>query len=653
MLTRSLTMAMQDLNPQQSAAVMHRGSPCLIKALAGSGKTKVLTCRAAKLLLIDDVPLNRVLLVTFTKKAAAEMTRRLALILEIPEPDLRKAEMHIGTFHHTASRILRQYGKEIGLEPNFTILDEDETEYLAKSIFKELQLKKGEFSPNNPLHSPGRFLEQHSRIINECRDPLLELPELAGPIGKDAAEKAVLLYREKKREHNVVDYDDLLDLWKTLTENPRTGGEIGTLWDHVLIDEYQDTNKLQESIITLLNTSELCVVGDYHQSIYGFRAADPQNFSRFVDRYPGAVVFPLETNYRSTPQILNSANEILQDTGETNRLKAVRQSGIETSFFAYYKEWDEADAIAREIQRAIQSGVPANEICVLARTSRIPSMVEHKLNEYGIPYEKRGGTKITNRKEIKHCVAFARLLLNPLDFAAWATGLRLYPRIGQAKANKVFLAWKELIEKHNGSIQAAIKSGDMAQLLAEVDENQQGVGRLIALAVEFHQCETRPLKDYIDRIHEEWQFLAPINYEKHNLQERCELVAKEMAYWKSAKNLIDLVERMSLSKAEEEERLQQEIAHGNLRVVISTIHSAKGLEWQKVIFMGVGCLQIPSPMTHTDAEQEEERRLVYVAITRARDTLLLTYPRYLQRTDGQKAEQSASPILHKTFQQMR
>jgi DNA helicase-2/ATP-dependent DNA helicase PcrA len=656
---------LKKLNPQQLNAVMHRGSPMIIKALAGSGKTSTVTCRYVKLVIQDQVPISQILMVTFTRKAAEEMKRRTADILAT-EGYMEKDEngdppkQFIGTFHAIAAQLLRDYSTNIGLSPNFTILDEDETKYLLKKIFKEVGIpkKQKDLPEDNPLRSWDEFAAIHSKIVNRCQDPLVLMPQTATQQeDQKKLEEIIQRFRTHKKELNVVDYDDLLLAWDDLLDLPNIGDEIRTKWKHIMVDEYQDTNLLQESILSKLDTTELCVVGDQNQSIYLFREANVRNFTEFPNRYPNAAVFPLEINYRSTPSILDAANMILDETNENIRLKAARENGDDVTRVQLPDQFAESEFVVKEIRRALERKIDPREICVLCRTSNGTNDIERKLAEYGIFFEKRGGTKISDRLEIRDCLAMARLLLNPKDEPALLWCLKNYPGIGEVTALKIANEWRKLINTWEKEKNTTMKMDpNIGQFLMRfmkktMENNEPNPFTIFALTADFHSQEKPRLHSYLDSILAEWKKLALLNYTNNNFEERTHNVETEITAWKNETNLTNLLERMALSKSEEEERFQAEAAKGKKRIIVSTIHSAKGLEWDFVVLVGAGSKQMPHKRCQTEEEINEERRLAYVALTRARDQLTVTYPKRVN-IYGEYHDQTASHLVGGNFRKI-
>jgi DNA helicase-2/ATP-dependent DNA helicase PcrA len=665
----SLADHISNLNHQQYAAVTHRGSPALVKALAGGGKTKTLTCRFAKLVIQDSVAPERILTLTFTRKAATEMVNRIKRIMIAekkinPDEENATKNLWVGTFHALGSRILRTHGHYIGLEKFFTILEADEDLYLFKQIFKDKGLstkksKPSEITADNkshPLAYHEQFAELYSKADNSNEDPLETIPnnsEVSSDKERTIIQEIIESYRKTKKEQYLVSYDDILIKWKELMEHPVASSAIREFWDHVLVDEYQDTNKLQESILQNLNTTEIFAVGDANQAIFSWRAANPENFNTFAERYENSKVFPLEINYRSTPQVLNAANEILESTGETLRLQANRLEGKHTEYLCLQDADHEARLLVKQIANTIKSGVAPEEICVLARTSMGMLGIERELNNYDIPYEKRGGTKITDRLEIRDCLAFARILLNNLDKPAWVRALKLFPRIGENKAAKIAQDWITA-ERHGRIGQGLDATTNLLNFIATLDPVKHDYVDVFNLVLSQKLTPNTPLRAFLDEIQKLWERIAPDNYANNNLEDRRANVIREIEAWKKEENLENLIERLALSKSEEEERLQNDTANGKRRIIISTIHSAKGLEWSWVAVIGAGDKQMPHPMAVAEGELqiEEERRLLYVAMTRAKDTLYVTFPKHVQ-INGQFQDQTQTQFLNGNFKELK
>ena len=636
-----------ELNPQQLAAVTAPPGPSLVLAGAGSGKTRTLTYRVAYLI-ETGIPADRLLLLTFTNKAAREMMRRVA--------DLLGAELSAlwgGTFHSIGARILRSNAEVLGFRPDFTILDREDSEDLLKACLgadgidtKTVRLPKVE-----------ALADLLSRAANERRS-VSDVIARYHP-GVEAAqpeiEKVAALYAQRKRAANVVDFDDLLGLWLRLLEDHEEIRErYQQRFQFVLVDEYQDTNRIQGDLIDLLAARHrnIMVVGDDSQSIYSWRGADFRNILEFPRRYPGAQVFKIEVNYRSTPEILAVANAaIASNTGQFHKeLPAARRSGLKPSQVACEDAIQQAAFVGQRIMELHEEGVALPQIAVLYRSHFHALEMQLELTRRGIPFVITSGIRFFEQAHIKDVAAWLKLVANPTDELAFKRVALLLPGIGPKAAEKL---WSAFGSAHGSAMARAGGSPvPVAESLIAIRTivPKKAVTAWANLATTFSQLEQPPAAgrpaDMIGLVVEAF-------YEEYagatfrNAHARLDDLEQLASYGAQFASVTDFLTQLSLLTNLEAEAEQRPASADDDRVRLSTIHQAKGLEFQ-VVFVIMLCETLfPSGRSLERPEAiEEERRLFYVAVTRAKDELYLTHP-LLRVTPGQgMAILTKSRFLH-------
>jgi DNA helicase II / ATP-dependent DNA helicase PcrA len=621
------------LNPEQRRAVQHgdngtpSGGPLLVIAGAGSGKTNTLAHRVAHLIVRGADP-RRILLMTFSRRAATEMTRRVERIArkvmgshaDVVTDALRWA----GTFHGIGARLLRDYADAIGLDPAFTIHDREDSADLMNLIRHELGFSK----TASRFPTKGTCLAIYSRCVN-AEAGIEEVLGASYPWCSGwAAELKQLFagYVEAKQRQNVLDYDDLLLYWAQMVGEPAFAADIGERFDHVLVDEYQDTNRLQSSILLALKPDGhgLTVVGDDAQSIYSFRAATVRNILDFPSRFsPQAEVITLDRNYRSTQGILAAANGVIGLAKErfTKNLWTDRASGGKPQLVSVRDEADQARCIVERILESREAGTLLKEQAVLFRTSSHSGPLEIELTRRNIPFVKFGGLRFLDAAHIKDMLALLRFVENPRDRVAGFRLMHLLPGVGPASAQRVL--------DHMADAQNPIAA--LAQLPAPPRAAADWPAFVATLA-ELRQSNwptdleraRRWYEPHLERIHEDAE------------TRRADLIQLEQiasGYPSRERFLTELtLDPPDATSDQAGVPLRDEDY-----LILSTIHSAKGQEWKSVFVLNVvdGCL--PSDLgVGTSAEIEEERRLLYVAMTRAKDDLHLMVPQRFF-THGQNA----------------
>lgn len=606
------------LNEAQYEVVTSGYGPHLVLAGAGSGKTRTLVYRVAWLI-SQGVRPDKILLLTFTNKAANEMMTRVKELLGFSET--QKLPLWGGTFHSVANRLIRMFGKEIGIKPNFTILDAEDSRSLIKNIAK--QFLAGLSEKHRP--SPAILQETISFAINSGLEiaESLEIKFSEWQSLQTEFEKIAAEYQKQKKASNLLDFDDLLTFCKNLTEHPLVGPRLQNMWEYILVDEYQDTNTLQAQIIYNLSQKHqnILVVGDDAQSIYSFRAADIQNILDFPKIFPNCKMHKLETNYRSTPEILNLANQVIAQNIKQfpKNLKALKDNFIRPEIAAVRTTLEEAWYIANLIGQFLSQGYEHQQIAVLFRASHHSQSLEMELNRRGIKYEMRGGLKFFERAHVKDVVAWLKILSNHQDMVSWTRVLELYEGIGPQTAAKIF---NKISQADNISKLPKIDLSDRAQkswreisdVLEKLDRHKKdNIGQLIDIILEnYHDFLKSKFTDYRSR--------------QADLEQ---LAAFAASYDSLDIFLAEVALQTSATEANGRENKSD-------NVILSTIHQAKGLEWPVVFVMNLTDQAFPHPLAVTEAEQEEERRLFYVAITRAMQYLYLVYPLTQFKYDGYK-----------------
>ena len=614
---------LSQLNPEQREAVLHGGGapggPLLIIAGAGTGKTRTLVHRVAHLVVQGADP-RRILLMTFSRRAAAELVRRVRHIAT--EALGQKAALladgipWAGTFHAVGARLLRDYASAIGLDPGFTIHDRSDSADLMGLVRHRLGFARTE----TRFPTAGTCLAIYSRAVN-ARAPLREVLETSFPWCEPWAEELPRLfaaYVEAKQESAVLDYDDLLLYWAGMVADAGLAAELGARFDHVLIDEYQDTNRLQAEILLGLKPDGrgLTVVGDDAQSIYAFRAAEVRNILDFPAQFsPPAAVVTLERNYRSTPPILAAANAVIAGATErfTKELWSDRPGGDRPALVTVRDETGQVDYVCAEILAAREAGTALKSQAVLFRTSHHSGPLEVELTRRNIPFVKFGGLKFLDAAHVKDVLAVLRLAENPRDRIAGFRVLQLMPGIGPATAEAVLDAMRDALEPHMGLAAFAVP-GRAAESWPEFVELFAGLtSRAAGWPVDIEQV-IRWYRPHLERLHEDAGVRVA---DLHQLEQIA-------AGYPSRERFLT---ELTLDPPEATSDRSGAPLRDEDYLVLSTIHSAKGQEWKSVYVLNCvdGC--IPSDLgTGCAKEIEEERRLLYVAMTRARDALHLLVP---------------------------
>lgn len=606
------------LNPKQKEAVLHTDGPLLILAGAGSGKTRVLTHRIAYL--IDECGVNpwNIMAITFTNKAAGEMRERVDNLVGFGAESI-----WVSTFHSSCVRILRRHIENLGYTTSFSIYDSDDQKTLMRQVFKTLDIDTKQFKERSVLAA-----------ISSAKDKLITPEEFLLNAGGDFREKKTgeiyKEYQKQLKKNNALDFDDLIVKTVELFQNnPQILDYYQERFRYIMVDEYQDTNMAQFKLVSLLafKYRNLCVVGDDDQSIYRFRGADIQNILSFENTFPGTMVIKLEQNYRSTQNILDAANEVIRHNfGRKDKtLWTANGEGDKILFKQFDTAKDEADFVVRQIR---DSGYSYQDQAVLYRTNAQSRLLEERCIFYNVPYRLVGGVNFYQRKEIKDILAYLKTIANGVDDLSVIRIINVPKRgIGATTIGRV----TAFASEHNMSFYDTLKE---AKQIPGIGKAAEKISRFIAQMEVFRAMaysEEYSMKDLIDHI------LEDTGYEEE-LQEEGEIEAQTRL-----ENIEELINKAAAYEEDSEhptldEFLEQVALVADIdnvddtedRVTLMTLHSAKGLEFPKVYLVGMEDGLFPgmmSIMSDDKTEMEEERRLCYVGITRAKKELVLTAAR--------------------------
>jgi len=604
---------LSELNPRQIEAVTHGDGPLLVVAGAGSGKTRTLAYRVA-FLVGNGIDPERILLLSFTRRAAQEMLQRAASAIFSGTAVI--ARTWGGTFHAAANRLLRMYASAAGLSPEFTILDEADAEDMLNVIRHDLGFASTE--QRFPRKSTCRAI--YSRRMNGIEDLDAVLKKYYPWCARWKKELVELFreYVERKQKHSILDYDDLLHCWYHLVQDPKLAESIGGRFDHILVDEYQDTNRVQAGILQGMRRhgGSIMAVGDDAQSIYSFRSATVRNMLDFPSQFPGTTVVTLDRNYRSVETIMQTTNRIIAQASNrfSKELWSTRVGGQRPQLITCTDERHEDETVIRLVLEHYEQGIPLRSQAVLFRAAWHSMSLELALTQRNIPFRKYGGLRFLEAAHIKDLICMLRILENPQDQPAWFRVLQLISGIGPKTAAAAF-----------GRVAAA---GYNPAAIADFTPPPAARQEM--------QCFVEMLQDLITM--GEHEPAAQIERIRHfyfpllkRLYENPEVRANDLEH------LVQIADRYPSRKQFLTELvLDPPSSTGDLAgppsqdedwLVLSTIHSAKGCEWDSVylIHAADGCL--PSDMAAgSNEELEEELRLTYVAMTRARDFLYILWP---------------------------
>ncbi|MGD0614635.1 MAG: ATP-dependent helicase [Verrucomicrobiota bacterium] len=627
----------RELNEQQLAAVTAPPGPSLVIAGAGSGKTRTLTYRVAYLL-EQGIPPDRILLLTFTNKAAKEMMRRVAELL-----GQELASLWGGTFHSIGNRILRQHAGLLGYERDFTILDREDARHLITTCVAEsgVDIKATRFPKAEVLGDVFSLAVNTHRTIPEVLRAQYDYFSKLAPQLDDIRRR----YAARKRRTNAMDFDDLLALWlKLLQEHGDVRGHYQRRFQFVLVDEYQDTNRLQSDLIDLLAArhGNVMVVGDDAQSIYAWRGANYENILKFPKRYPEAKVYKIETNYRSTPEILEVANAAIAANVHqfAKQLAPSRKSGAKPVLVACNNDFEQAAFVVQRVLQLREEGEDLNKMAVLYRSHFHALELQLELTRRNIPFSITSGIRFFEQAHIKDVTAYIKLVTNPRDELSFKRLAQLLPGIGGKGAEKLWNLFEAEVQSPKSKAQSPKSEGQspLSRISHAVATAMQAcagsVPRKAATAwaqftATIAQLEADDARTNASKM---IRLVVEAGYEDHlkesyaNYRSRLEDLEQLAVFTRQFETVEDCLTQLALLTTLEAEE-GQPAGRDDERLRLSTIHQAKGLEFD-VVFVIMLCEGLfPSARSlETEEGQEEERRLIYVAITRARNELYLSYP---------------------------
>ena len=623
----------EELNAQQHAAVTAPPGPSLVIAGAGSGKTRTLIYRVGYLI-EQGIPADRIMLLTFTNKAAKEMMRRAAELLEQQPPALWG-----GTFHAIGNRILRLHANLVGYQKTFTIMDRQDSEALIDACLGEaaIDIKETRFPKAGVLSDIFSLAVNKRKSVQEILAEDYDYFENLAPQIADLQ----LRYAARKRATSAMDFDDLLDLWlKLFRDNPQVCEQYQRRFQFIMVDEYQDTNPLQSELIDLLAARHrnVMVVGDDAQSIYAWRGANVQNILKFPERYSAAQVYKIETNYRSTPEILAVANAaIAANTRQfTKQLTPARKSGSKPVLATCLSASEQAAFVAQRILELREEGVSMNGMAVLYRSHFHALELQLELTRRNIPFSITSGIRFFEQAHIKDATAYLKLISNPRDEIAFKRIVQLLPGIGGKGADKLWLKFASEFKLPDPKPDAEITDDPALRnpLATALQTCLAGAPKKASIAwaqlvATISQLETAPVRGKPARM---IQLVVEAGYEEYlqenyaNYRNRLDDLDQLSIFAQQFPTTEDFLSQLALLTNLEAEA-DQAAGNDNEQIRLSTIHQAKGLEFDVVFIIMLCDGLFPSSRSLDNLEgEEEERRLFYVAITRARDELYLSYP---------------------------
>jgi len=629
---------LQGLNPEQKQAVMTTEGPLLVFAGAGSGKTRVITNRIAYLINEKNVNPNNILAVTFTKKAAGEMQERVTGILQELHQE-KKGVPSIGTFHSIGAMILRQNAGEIGLGSNFSIYDSNDSENMIKELLLEKNLDVKQFKPSaisyfistakNDLITPERFSYHYSGFI------------------EDIVAEIYPKYQKQLQSQNAVDFGDLLYLTvKLLDENQKVREKYQEKYQYLLIDEYQDTNTVQYKFAKIISEKykNICVVGDDDQGIYGWRGADIKNIQSFEEDFENVTVIKLEQNYRSTKNVIKAAVSVIQqnDSRVDKVLWTDNEDGDKITIYQAMDQEDEAEYVVNNIRLLQQQGVNLRKIAVLYRTNYQSRTIEEALLKTGLPYKLVGGFRFYERREIKDIISYLRFLSNIKDELSLDRIINTPPRkVGPKAVASLHTLAKKFNLTHGEFLigaytamnkefqnQSPLSVEIVEEIAKQKDSWEKNLSVISLFGSLYYYAKDRELIDIIDTIVERIKYVEwfddgseEAQMKKENIIE-LKNVASSYSSKYGEKSLEVFLNEINIIEQEQD---KNQDGSGNY-INLMTLHSSKGLEFEFVFMIGVEEGLLPHSRAFVEEDElEEERRLCYVGITRARQKLYMTF----------------------------
>lgn len=610
-----------ELNPQQHAAVTAPFGPALVLAGAGSGKTRTLTYRVAYLLSQGVQPWN-ILLLTFTNKAAREMLERVEALTGV-----ERTRFWGGTFHHIGQKLLRQYGETLKIPPSFTILDQSEAESTLSEAVKGAagaSWLRDKSNPKVPLIAS---------IISFARNTLQSVGDVVRSKYSyledkiDVLNKFFVHYTTLKRTRNLTDYDDLLELlYILLKDHPSIATEISKKFQHVLVDEYQDTNALQSAIIDLIAPHHrIMAVGDDAQCIYTWRGAEVENILSFPERHPGTQIYKIELNYRSTPPILSLANSVLDGTQReefSKNLAPTRSGSVKPYIVPVVDGRAQANFIVAKVRELMNDGKNYSDIAILYRAHFHAMELQLELTRLGIPFSITSGMRFFEQAHVKDLISQLRFAFNPKDSAAFARMVMLLPKVGEVTALKLHADILNLHQAHGLKLSDAMKHEavlkrigeavreDFLSLADTIDEVVTALAQGQTPSAVTHHALEGWYSGFIRTLYPNWD-------------SRLDDLNSLESFANRFDNFAEYLSQLVLLNSEASDK-SAEAPEDALR--LSTVHQAKGLEYPVVFVIGLSESLFPGRRAIEENTLDEERRLFYVAVTRAQDELFLCYP---------------------------
>ena len=631
----------RELNEQQLAAVTAPPGPALVIAGAGSGKTRTLTYRVAYLL-EQGIPADRILLLTFTNKAAGEMMRRVADLL-----GQELASLWGGTFHSIGNRILRQHATMLGYQRDFTIMDREDAGHLIKTCLAEsnIDIKATRFPKAEVLGDIFSLAVNTHKTVPEILEEQYDYFSQLAPQITDLQQR----YAARKRATNAMDFDDLLALWlKLLRDHEDVRDHYQRRFQFILVDEYQDTNRLQSDLIDLLAARHhnVMVVGDDAQSIYAWRGANFQNILKFPERYPEAKIYKIETNYRSTPEILNAANAAIAANVRqfAKQLAPARPAGLKPALVTCGDAAEQAAFVAQRVLELREEGSDLNKMAVLYRSHFHALELQLELTRRNIPFSITSGIRFFEQAHIKDATAYLKLVANPRDELAFKRIAQLLPGIGARGADKLWKVFQSNESRSRGNETLISSSKQKSEpphvgsykIEALLRACTSSVPKKAATAWAQLVATAAQLEDESARTSaaKMLQLVIEAGYDDYlkenfaNYRSRLDDLKQLAIFAQQFESVEEFLTQLALLTNVEAEA-EQPANRDDERIRLSTIHQAKGLEFDVVfiIMLCDGLFPSARSLDNDDGEgEEEERRLFYVAITRARNELYLSYP---------------------------
>jgi len=638
------------LNDQQKIAVESTDGPLLVFAGAGSGKTRVITNRIAYLITEKNIPAHNIMAVTFTKKAAGEMQERVTSLLQELNIDTNNLPL-VGTFHSIGALFLRQHAKDIGLMPNFSICDSNDSENLIKDILLERNIDIKQIKP-----------QSISYFISDAKNELItpeEFPRHYGGFIEDIVSEIYPLYQNQLKVQNSVDFGDLIYLTvKLLSEHKDVLSYYQDIYKYILIDEYQDTNTAQYMFAKLLSQKyqNICVVGDDDQGIYGWRGADIKNIQSFEKDFKNVKVVKLEQNYRSSANVISAAMSVIQQNvfRVNKKLWTEKDSGNPITIYQAKDQDDEALYIVDEINRLRRNGISLIDIAVLYRTNYQSRAVEEAMLKNGVPYKLVGGFRFYDRKEIKDILSYMRFIFNLKDDLSTSRILNVPNRkVGPKSMEAIHSAARKCgcsvgellvgIYSINNSLKKPDEISDKVyEKIKLIIDELNGFSSVINLFGSLYfESQKENVLSIIDLILDKTKYVEWIDdgsqeaeYKKENIEELKNVASSYSQRFKD-NSLEMFLQEINLIELEQS---KNQDGSGNY-VNLMTLHSSKGLEFDYVFIIGVEEGILPHSRSFTDEEElEEERRLCYVGITRAKEKLYLTFAERRLKRDGYSSQ---------------